>query len=634
MTESLKKIFTCSIAFLIILAMLLSDFAYAFSSIGIDAAGDGEEANNKNVLDENGWTEDRSIHFDMSELPFQGSGQKAIVTACYTVLVNDGEEAITDLESNTVMRRLSDTADAFGNVVKWETSNEEKLSIDNVSVQLVEGRLAEDGKRRLMLLSTAEMTWNSAEMGEDVTYTATVNGTADSANPLKAEGKAYLGMSEEDPELAELLEQLMSGQDENGNNNADNESITNLETADSIKEQIKNAETIEVAKFFIEMYTEMGHGRLSEEEVAELGVDVDALIEAGYSFDASDDDMKETEVPNLNVFGDLEDDEENTEKTDSDKEDEDKDDNKDDLDENKEDEDTDDKNINGKDESSEAENKDTANTTADNENSEAANDENEKAEGNNNEPSKEELAEMLATAAEEDKRIAEKLESQKKANADNAQAASVRMEYTLPAGNENKEETEDIAGALGNGQDAAGGTDNVQPAPAVSEDDGNDNEAAADEKTELQPITSNMMSEARMAPRAASTGDSGYMIRVEIGRAESLTDYIRDLTGSSAAPSNLKLTDASLGTISGTNITGAKRGRTKLTMTVNGQFYVTNLEVVGDGEIAVPQIVAGTNHMAVLKADGTVWTWGASIALGNGNTGNSNTPVQVKINAS
>jgi len=68
MTESLKKIFTCSIVFLIILAMLLSDFAYAFSSIGIDAVGDGEEASNKNVLDENGWTEDRSIHFDMSEL--------------------------------------------------------------------------------------------------------------------------------------------------------------------------------------------------------------------------------------------------------------------------------------------------------------------------------------------------------------------------------------------------------------------------------------------------------------------------------------------------------------------------------------------------------------------------------------
>jgi hypothetical protein len=45
-----------------------------------------------------------------------------------------------------------------------------------------------------------------------------------------------------------------------------------------------------------------------------------------------------------------------------------------------------------------------------------------------------------------------------------------------------------------------------------------------------------------------------------------------------------------------------------------------------------PMIVAGQNHVAVLKSDGTVWTWGGNRSgqLGNGSTTNQLTPVQVK----
>ena len=45
-----------------------------------------------------------------------------------------------------------------------------------------------------------------------------------------------------------------------------------------------------------------------------------------------------------------------------------------------------------------------------------------------------------------------------------------------------------------------------------------------------------------------------------------------------------------------------------------------------------PMIVAGQNHVAVVKSDGTVWTWGGNRSgqLGNSSTTNQLTPVQVK----
>ena len=613
MAKSLKKIFTGSIVFIIIAAMLLSDFAYAFSYSGADPGGGGEEANSTDFQQENGWTEERSIHFDMSELPFQGSGQKAIVTACYTVLVNNGAEAVTELESNEIMRRLSDRAGAFDEVVKWETSNAEKLSIDNTSVQLVEGRLAEDGKYRLMLLSTAEMTWNSAEMGEDVTYTATVSGTADSANPLKAEGKAYLGMSQEDPELAKLLEQLTKGQDENSGENGD-ESATSLESAESIIEQIKNAESTEVAKFFIEMYTEMGYGLLSEEEVADLGVDVEALKELGYDFSGA------KVISDFNMFGDLEDDGDDENKNEDESLNE--EDNDKNIDENKTE--TNEENKTDENKISEDDNKDTE------KDSESIDNEEESSKVSN-EPSKEELSEMLTAAADEDKRIGEKMTAQKTKSVNNTPAASVQTIAALPE--ENKEaETEDTAGLLESGEYEADSTNNVLSAPVVL----NENDAEAAPVTMAAPTAAPMLTAAAptAAARATAATDTRLRWQIEIGDSISVGNVFRIIAGNnSASVSGIKVVDPNVATVSGETLRGVQVGATRVYALVNNVFYEFNLEVISPNTVAVPRLVIGTQHMAALKADGTVWTWGYGNALGYGSATNSTIPVQVKINS-
>jgi hypothetical protein len=51
----------------------------------------------------------------------------------------------------------------------------------------------------------------------------------------------------------------------------------------------------------------------------------------------------------------------------------------------------------------------------------------------------------------------------------------------------------------------------------------------------------------------------------------------------------------------------------------------------GGASPASPLLVAGGNHTAAIKKDGTLWAWGCNDfgELGNGTNENSNTPVQI-----
>ncbi|MCM1225318.1 MAG: hypothetical protein NC548_63795, partial [Lachnospiraceae bacterium] len=111
-------------------------------------------------------------------------------------------------------------------------------------------------------------------------------------------------------------------------------------------------------------------------------------------------------------------------------------------------------------------------------------------------------------------------------------------------------------------------------------------------------------------------------------------------TGGVASAVTFTSTDEKLATVDQNGVvtpnTNGKYGELEIYVTETSTKIreTFKLQIKPAGALAMPQIVAGTNHMAVLKADGTVWTWGLSAALGTGNTGNSNTPVQVKTSAS
>lgn len=83
-------------------------------------------------------------------------------------------------------------------------------------------------------------------------------------------------------------------------------------------------------------------------------------------------------------------------------------------------------------------------------------------------------------------------------------------------------------------------------------------------------------------------------------------------------------------------VTGVKTGDASIKVTEINSGYVIYVPVYvrQNGAVAVPQIEAGTDFTAVLKSNGTVWTWGANPngVLGNGTTTASLTPTQVLDN--
>ena len=80
-------------------------------------------------------------------------------------------------------------------------------------------------------------------------------------------------------------------------------------------------------------------------------------------------------------------------------------------------------------------------------------------------------------------------------------------------------------------------------------------------------------------------------------------------------------------------ITGKQIGKAEILVrhTITNKTITIFVNVVPDGKIAVPEVESSNTHMATLKADGTVWTWGnnSNGQLGTGNRNSSATPIQV-----
>ena len=78
-------------------------------------------------------------------------------------------------------------------------------------------------------------------------------------------------------------------------------------------------------------------------------------------------------------------------------------------------------------------------------------------------------------------------------------------------------------------------------------------------------------------------------------------------------------------------ITAAAAGTAVITAKTVDGAYVASCLVFVSGAAVSPMISAGANYNAVLKPDGTVWTWGYNYygQLGNGTTANSENPGQV-----
>ncbi len=93
--------------------------------------------------------------------------------------------------------------------------------------------------------------------------------------------------------------------------------------------------------------------------------------------------------------------------------------------------------------------------------------------------------------------------------------------------------------------------------------------------------------------------------------------------------------DTSIATVSGNKITGVGIGTTHIRISddTNKVYGSIKVNVNVQGGIAQPKVVGGENHFAVLKSDGTVWTYGynGNGQLGLGDTTNRTEPTKVNI---
>ena len=101
---------------------------------------------------------------------------------------------------------------------------------------------------------------------------------------------------------------------------------------------------------------------------------------------------------------------------------------------------------------------------------------------------------------------------------------------------------------------------------------------------------------------------------------------------------NYQIGNSDIATIDDTGlVTGAKEGKTTVVVNKVGtnSISIANITVLPDGIDIEPMALTNMSHTVVLKANGTVWSYGinSSYQLGNGNTVSSDRPVQVKFPA-
>lgn len=123
---------------------------------------------------------------------------------------------------------------------------------------------------------------------------------------------------------------------------------------------------------------------------------------------------------------------------------------------------------------------------------------------------------------------------------------------------------------------------------------------------------------------------------IGVGITESLNLYNNNNITINA---NITSVDESIATVSGNTITGVEEGITSLKIEDTNLKYIGYIPVsvlndTADNAMAVPDIKAGKDFTVMLKADGTVWTWGSNAngELGIGSTTASTEPKKVLEN--
>lgn len=129
------------------------------------------------------------------------------------------------------------------------------------------------------------------------------------------------------------------------------------------------------------------------------------------------------------------------------------------------------------------------------------------------------------------------------------------------------------------------------------------------------------------------------VVTVEVGKTEQASasldnkfNLIQDVVDSQNI--EFKSLNEDIVAVSSTGeITGKAFGKAEIIArhTVTNKAAIIFVSVVPDGKIAVPEVELSNTHVASLKADGTVWTWGqnANGQLGTGDNISTSSPVKV-----